>query len=553
MDTTLTTTTTPARTYFRATTASQRQLLFSTVATGGTVIAAARQAHVGRGTYYYWRDRYVAEGTAGLKHEHSRAPQRPRLAPISAEICAEVLAYYEAHPHERGGRTIADRLRQAHKGQPVIGHSKVAEILRLARAMPGVPVALPGDTRPTAPDPTPGATAADAADAAPTPPEPGSGGAPVTAPALARPVVGGVPTPTGTPTTVAVVHAPTPLQTANIDLCVVPVTHDSRQAWASVSVSEATAGATPEVLAQPTVIPTWPGQVFADATRSYPEQMLTYEAQRTAKRTAKGQRKYRRRQKQTARQAVAIRSDELRVARRRQRLARHAEDATWHKQRGAHRDAVMKRRQQARPERRAVCAAWRQTTATWIETREVRQQQVEQRTTDDATWRQNRQELRSQLATLAALPLVTVWLAILIVVDNGTRRCLQLPLFVTGVHVTAEEIVAQLQAHWPKELQFVISDNGAQFIADAFAQFAKTMGFLHVRISPHRPQTNGIAERFVRTLKDWLAWHSWQSSEELTALLAEFIVYYNDRPHQGAELAGLSPNEFAQQLRCSRC
>ena len=60
------------------------------------MIAAARQAHVGRGTYYYWRDRYVAEGTAGLKHEHSRAPQRPRLAPISAEICAEGLAYYEA-------------------------------------------------------------------------------------------------------------------------------------------------------------------------------------------------------------------------------------------------------------------------------------------------------------------------------------------------------------------------------------------------------------------------------------------------------------------------
>ena len=144
-------------------------------------------------------------------------------------------------------------------------------------------------------------------------------------------------------------------------------------------------------------------------------------------------------------------------------------------------------------------------------------------------------------------------MAILVVVDNGTRRCLQLPLFVTGVHVTAEDIVAQLQAHWPRELQFVISDNGAQFIADAFAQFAQTMGFLHVRISPHRPQTNGIAERFVRTLKEWLVWHSWQSPEELTALLAEFIVYYNDRPHQGAELAGLSPNEFARQLGCSTC
>jgi len=281
--------------------------------------------------------------------------------------------------------------------------------------------------------------------------------------------------------------------------------------------------------------------------------MQTYEAQRTAKRTAKGQRKYRRRQKQTARQAAAIRSDELRVVRRRQRHVRQEEDTTWRKRRVSHQVAVAKRRQQTRPERRTDRTAWRQTTDTWTKTRTVRQKQVAQRTADDTAWRQARQDLRSELATLAALPLVTVWLAILVVVDNGTRRCLQLPLFVTGVHVTADEIVAQLQAHWPKELQFVISDNGAQFIADAFAQFAQTMGFLHVRVSPHRPQTNGIAERFVRTLKDWLAWHAWQSPEELTALLAEFITYYNDRPHQGAELAGLSPNEFASQLRCSTC
>ena len=450
-----------------------------------------------------------------------------------------MLAYYETYPHERGGRTIAARLRQAHKGQSVIGHSKVAEILRLVRATPSAPAARPGDTRPTPPAPAPGSMAAGAAGAAPTPPEPGPGGAPVAAP-----------TPASTPAPVTGVHAPAPNQTVNIDLCVVPVTHDSRQAWAAVSVSEAAAGATPEVLAQPTAVPPWPGQVFADATRSYIEQMQTYEAQRTAKRTAKGQRKYRRRQKQTGRQAAALRSDELRVARRRQRHVRQAEDATWRKQRATHQVAGAKRRHQTRPERRAT---WRQTTATWTQIRAVRQKQVAQRTTDDSAWRQARQELRSQLATLAALPLVTVWLAIRVVGDNGTRRCLQLPLFVTGVHVTAEEIVAQLQAHWLKELQFVISDNGAQFIADAFAQFAKTMEFLHVRIAPQRPQTNGIAERFVRTLKAWLAWHTWQNPEELTALLAEFIVYYNDRPHQGAELAGLSPNEYARELGCSTC
>jgi transposase InsO family protein len=536
--------------------------LFRTVAAGATVTAAAHQAHVGRGTYYYWQDRYAAEGAAGLQNERSRAPTHPRLAPISAEIRAEVLAFYDANPHERGGRTIADRLRQAHAGQPVIGHSKVAEILRLARATPSAP---PADA------PAPEAAAAEASGPAPTPPEPGpdhapvtrltppgpaAAGAPVAAPALAGPAggaPGAAPTPPITPATVTVVHAPAPLLTANIDLCVVPVTHDSRQAWASVSVSAAAAGATPEVVPPPPATPTWPGQVFADTTRPYGEQMQTYEAARTVKRTAKGQRKHRRRQKQTARQAAAIRSDELRVARRRQRHARQEEDATWRKQRGAHREATTKRRQQTRAERRASRDAWRHTTDTWAQTRDDRQQQVDQRTSEDTAWRQARQELRSQLATLAALPLVTVWLAILVVVDNGTRRCLQLPLFVTGVHVTAEEIVAQLRAHWPRELQFVISDNGPQFIADAFTQFAKDMEFLHIRIAPHRPQTNGSAERFVRTLKEWLEWHTWQSPEELTALLAEFIIYYNDRPHQGAELAGLSPNEFARQLGCSTC
>jgi len=39
----------------------------------------------------------------------------------------------------------------------------------------------------------------------------------------------------------------------------------------------------------------------------------------------------------------------------------------------------------------------------------------------------------------------------------------------------------------------------------------------------------GVAERFVRTLKEWLAWHTWQNDTELAALLAEFSVYYNAR------------------------
>ena len=492
-----TTSPTAPRSYFRPTTASQRRLLFKTAA-ASTVTAAARRAQVGRGTYYHWLDRYETTGEAGLAQPRSCAPHQPRLAPLSAAVCAEVLAYYDAHPHERGCRMIAQRLRQAHDGQAVIGHSKVAELIRLAHA----PVASPA--------------------------------APAVALNAAAPGV-------------AAVHAPEANQTAHIDLCVVPLTPNSAQAWAAVSVSQAAAGASPEVVAPPDAAPTWPGQVFADPNRPYAEQMARYQAHRAAK----GQRKHRRRQRQAARQARNRRSDELRVAHRQQRQARQQADAAWRQQQADQRRATQARQQQTRAERRAARAAWRQQTATWAATQQGHRQQVAQRSAQDASWRQARQELRSQLAALAATPLVTAWLAILVVIDNGTRRCLQLPLFVTGVHVTAEKIVAQLRQHWPQEIQFVISDHGPQFIADAFAQLARDMEFLHVRIAPQHPQTNGSAERFVRTLKEWLAWHTWQSPEELTALLAEFIDYYNERPHQGAELAGLSPNEFARRLEGS--
>lgn len=283
----------------------------------------------------------------------------------------------------------------------------------------------------------------------------------------------------------------------------------------------------------------------------YAEQMEAYAQRREAKRASRGERKHRRRQKQAARQALNAQSDELRVQRRRQRQLRRQEDAAWRERRAAHRAAQQHRRQQPAAERKASRAEWQAEQERWRAARQQRRQQLERRRAEDAAWREARRQIRQALAALAQTPLVTAWLAIL-VVDSATRQCLQLPLFVTGPHVTAEEIVAALRACWPVGVQFVVSDNGAQFIAQAFAQFAAEMGFLPVRIAPYHPQTNGIAERFVRTLKEWQK-RIWDNPDELAALLAEFIAYYNDRPHQGAELKGLSPNEYARSLKCSTC
>jgi hypothetical protein len=474
--------------------------LFDLAEQTGNVSQAAHTAHVSRGTYYYWQARYQAAGAAGLA-ERSRAPHHPRIPAVSAELRAEVLAYRQAHPRA-GYCTIANGLSQAHGWQKVIGPTKVRDLVLAARATEAAaPVVVP-----------------------PAPP-------------------------------VKAVHAPQPNQTMNIDLCVVPCTHDGQHDLVPVSVGEAAVGLPLPEPVTPPARAEWPGQTFANPTLSYEDQMREYVAKRTAKRLAKGQRKHQRRQKQAERAEWHARNDELRLQRRRVRAARQTEEVAWQAKRQAQRQADQtwhRLSKRERRERRAERHAQdQQRQAEWA----ARRGQQHQRETEDAAWHETRRDLRTQGAALAvAAPLVTAWLAILVMVDNGTRRCFGLPLFTVGTHVTAELIVAAMKTLCPPDLQFIISDNGAQFIAEAFANFVHDGEFVHVRIAPQRPCTNGIAERMVRTVKEWLETHSWNSPEDMEALLAEFVTCYNDRPHQGAELDGLSPNEFARRLAdCSTC
>lgn len=286
--------------------------------------------------------------------------------------------------------------------------------------------------------------------------------------------------------------------------------------------------------------------------------MSRYSQQRAAKRHKRRGR---------ARSAEPVEQTRLRIEaaevcnqRRRQRLARREADAHWRKYRQEHRDDLAHWRKLSRAEKRQQRASYEAAMAQWRERKAARQVVQAERQAEDVAWGQARQALHARRHQLdpTSLPTVQVWLAILVIVDNCTRRCLGLPLFTAGAHVTSEMVVAALRQLLPAELQFLISDNGPQFTAEAFAALTRSANFIHVRIAPHRPCTNGIAERFVQTLKGWLADQTWATPEELAHLLVEFLAFYNDRPHQGAELAGLSPNEYARRLAsrsptCSTC
>ena len=69
----------------------------------------------------------------------------------------------------------------------------------------------------------------------------------------------------------------------------------------------------------------------------------------------------------------------------------------------------------------------------------------------------------------------------------------------------------------PKEL---FTDGGPQFVAKEFKKFTKDWDFVHHSSSPHFPQSNGMVERTVQTIKKTLKKAHEVNEDMYLALLA---------------------------------
>ena len=81
----------------------------------------------------------------------------------------------------------------------------------------------------------------------------------------------------------------------------------------------------------------------------------------------------------------------------------------------------------------------------------------------------------------------------------------------------------------------LMTDNGSAYRSTAHALACRTMGIRHIRTRPYRPQTNGKAERFIRTmLREWAYAAVYGSSPERAAALPGWLERYNFHRRHGA-------------------
>src|SRR5712692_8413412 len=74
----------------------------------------------------------------------------------------------------------------------------------------------------------------------------------------------------------------------------------------------------------------------------------------------------------------------------------------------------------------------------------------------------------------------------------------------------------------------VLTDNGGCYRATIHALACRRLGIRHLRTRPYRPQTNGKAERFIRTLLNgWAYGAIYRTSHERTAALDGWLWHYN--------------------------
>jgi transposase InsO family protein len=142
------------------------------------------------------------------------------------------------------------------------------------------------------------------------------------------------------------------------------------------------------------------------------------------------------------------------------------------------------------------------------------------------------------LRDAAGVPRRTVgWEYVHVAIDDATRLA-YVEVLPDEKAITAIGFLRRAVTHYASygvQVERLITDNGGAYRSTIHSIACRTLGIRHLRTRPYRPQTNGKAERFIRTmLSGWAYGAIYRDSDERNAALAGWLDFYNRRRPHGA-------------------
>jgi transposase InsO family protein len=129
------------------------------------------------------------------------------------------------------------------------------------------------------------------------------------------------------------------------------------------------------------------------------------------------------------------------------------------------------------------------------------------------------------------------WEYVHIAIDDATRLA-YVEVLTDEKALTAIGFLRRAVTHFTSygiTVERLMTDNGSAYRSSVHAIACRTLGIRHIRTRPYRPQTNGKAERFIRTLLGgWAYGAIYRDSTERNAALAGWLDFYNRRRPHGA-------------------
>ena len=106
-----------------------------------------------------------------------------------------------------------------------------------------------------------------------------------------------------------------------------------------------------------------------------------------------------------------------------------------------------------------------------------------------------------------------------------------------GNSCSTEQSIARLRRTFAQEgiPEVIVSDNGPQFTSKEMERWLQSIGCRHVFTPPYHPKSNGLAERFVRTLKEHVRACSGENNLQL--VVDQFLLQYRNSRHSSTGIA----------------